>query len=146
MSKWIAVFAFALGLTAAASAQRASNQPTKTQVYVDCTTQANDFAGTQLCMDLRDVLATSPRYQETSKDKIWHYTLHLVSTTIDEANGTAGSSAQSVSITMGSNGTEFYVTSYALITGISRTKEQARNILADLDEQVDEIAKAPAAQ
>lgn len=133
MRHWVAFPALALLSLNLGSAQQ--NQ--KTAVALDCTAENNDIVGMQLCSDLRDVLAISPRYREIANAaKEFRWNLHLVSASIGDSKT---ASAQAVTITVGSgDASEYFIDTMVMITSQNKAKSQAESILAYLDKEVRE--------
>lgn len=130
--KVIAVILFS---ALAVSAFGQQNKESKRLVHVDCVTEDGDIVGDLICTELRDLVAVSPRYREVAAaDKTPHWTLHVVSVTIDDNKA---SSAQSVAFTIDAEGTEYFLYHSVLVTGRNRTKTQAESILAALDRQIE---------
>jgi hypothetical protein len=124
VKKYFAIFGLGLSLVATAQAE-------KIPVLLNCNTGDNDFVGKQLCTELRDDIARSPRYQFKTTDKGFHFTLYLASLPVDN---TQRNSAQSVVITGDTgNDVDLYLIHYILLTGLDHVSAQARSIMASLD-------------
>jgi hypothetical protein len=122
MKKSITIFVLGLSLSGA------SAQTTKQAISIDCTND-DDWIGKRLCTELRDEIASSPRYRETEqRADEFHWNLHIVS-----MRDGAAASAQAVTLTMGRKTDESFIQSWVQVTGSERVKSQAETIFAAID-------------
>lgn len=109
--------------------------PTKTGVKFSC--MCNDEVGARYATAIRDLIASSPRYQsaveyqtDLGKSDTWNYGIRVVS--LDPTNGKVGtSSVLSIVITWG----PVYLQSYVEVCPTDSVKSCAIGTFADLDKE-----------
>lgn len=105
----------------------------KMPLRLDCQADKDDTVGLRLCMELRDAIAASPRFEEWKSGT--YFGLRIVSVHIN-----ANASAQAFTITMSDDeGHEYFVNSSVLVTPVTQVKDQAASILASFDQTTDKL-------
>jgi hypothetical protein len=123
MKKFAALLASILSL-ASAGAEKIPKLP----VSIHCLAADDDWIGERLCTALRDGIASSPRYRETDETG---WVLLITSRGITRHD--ADASAQAVVLLQPSG---MYLISYVLVTGADAVEQQAKQIIAAFDQDV----------
>ena len=120
-----------LALALLVTAIPAVAQTKKTQVYFSCT--CNDATGSALACAIRDQLAVSPRYLESTDTKVETYQLQMV--TMDPSESNAGRSAiYAIAVTFGyHNSVELFDTLSVGICARDRVSTCASDVMATVD-------------
>jgi hypothetical protein len=128
----------ALALAAAAATAHAAKMP----VYVDCQADKDDAVGAHLCSDLRDTVVRSPRYQllVVTEEEKSYFEIRVVTVGIEYHPG--AQTVSSVVYTIETKESSGYITSQVMVTGQSKTGQQAQAILTDLDTEIDKLFKS----
>jgi hypothetical protein len=133
MKKILALSALVLTFTSLSFAER-----NKLPIQVTCTNDNNDFVGARFCSALRDDIARSPRYEETSTGIRWR--LHIV--TVPDATDPKVSSSQAITMTMATNDGDLFLQQWAMQSGADVVKDQAQTLLSAVDGQIQELLDA----
>ncbi len=110
-------------------------QNTKTRIEVGCQSKPGDSVGSEVCTAIRDIVATSPRYQEADRNPDG-YQIKVITVAVDENVSTAVSM-----VTLWNN---MYLSNVVQTCGVNAVSRCAQSMVSSFDDDVTSLEKASA--